>query len=439
MFKFLFPKTIRAKLIVIILSLIIIISTPLSFASYLYYTSFLKDEIFDRLKVVVNSKVDSIEFFLKDQNIKVDIISNDHHFSDILIGSRLEFTQDFSLEEHYQDVINGFRYNEFLELFVLNNDGIIILSTNPVNVGSDKSSENFFLNSGVHIDDIFLYKNNVGAIPVSTFIEKGGKKIGSLVAIIDKSGLDKLLTERVGLGDTGETYLVNNDFLLVSPSRFLSNTFLNTKVETENSKKCFKDYEIYVQKGLSNIKHELELNLSEGYRGVKVLGTHSHFLDGNLCLLVEIDESEVLSLVHELLFYTIVISLIALIFVFIIISWVVIVLTRPIKTLKKGIDLVRQGDLDYRVGTNSSDEIGELSRAFDNMTISIKESRSKIDDKVEEQTKELTKQRNIAEKSKVRTEEMNTLMVGRELKMIELKKEILRLSDKINKFSNKKS
>ena len=41
---------------------------------------------------------------------------------------------------------------------------------------------------------------------------------------------------------------------------------------------------------------------------------------------------------------------------------------KPITQLEKGAAIIGEGDLDYRTGITSRDEIGGLSRAFDQMT-----------------------------------------------------------------------
>ena len=45
---------------------------------------------------------------------------------------------------------------------------------------------------------------------------------------------------------------------------------------------------------------------------------------------------------------------------------------RPVRELQKGTEIVGTGDLDYRVGTSANDEIGQLGRAFDQMTERLK-------------------------------------------------------------------
>lgn len=45
---------------------------------------------------------------------------------------------------------------------------------------------------------------------------------------------------------------------------------------------------------------------------------------------------------------------------------------KPIARLQEGTEIIGSGDLDYRVGTDARDEIGQLSRAFDRMSGSLK-------------------------------------------------------------------
>lgn len=104
-------------------------------------------------------------------------------------------------------------------------------------------------------------------------------------------------------------------------------------------------------------------------------------------------------------------------------------ITKPLSKLQKGTDIVAKGDLNHKVGTEARDEVGQLSRSFDKMTIAIKESRTDIDKKIEAQTVDLVRQKSNADKARQDAEEINKAMVGRELKMIELKEEIENLKN----------
>src|SRR4030042_1457931 len=88
-------------------------------------------------------------------------------------------------------------------------------------------------------------------------------------------------------------------------------------------------------------------------------------------------------------------------------------------------ETVAKGELVQTVGIESRDEIGDLTRDFNQMTIQLKESRMDLERKVEERTHQL--EENIAELNRARTstlkmlEELQTAkreleMVNRELK-----------------------
>ena len=85
-------------------------------------------------------------------------------------------------------------------------------------------------------------------------------------------------------------------------------------------------------------------------------------------------------------------------------------ITQPIKDLFKIVKTIAEGDLSKRAEVKSMDEIGRLASSFNEMADNLQESYKTVEDKVEQRTKQL--------------EELNKKMVGRELKMIELKKEI---------------
>lgn len=120
-------------------------------------------------------------------------------------------------------------------------------------------------------------------------------------------------------------------------------------------------------------------------------------------------------------------------------------LTRPIKKLLKGTREITKGNLDFKLDINSKDEFEELGTAFNQMADGLKGYEEKVsgyskelERKVEERTQDLEKiklsleNKNKELEGKMKEiETMNKLMVGRELKMMELKKENSELVEKI--------
>jgi len=75
--------------------------------------------------------------------------------------------------------------------------------------------------------------------------------------------------------------------------------------------------------------------------------------------------------------------ILAVSFTIIFVSAIIALLTtrsivRPLHALHKGTEIIGEGNLDYKVATNVKDEIGQLSRAFDQMTQNLKNSMHSI-------------------------------------------------------------
>ncbi len=118
-------------------------------------------------------------------------------------------------------------------------------------------------------------------------------------------------------------------------------------------------------------------------------------------------------------------------------------IVNPIKRITAVCEDVRRGDLDVKIQDQSLDtEIGELAETFSRMLEELRDSRRELEDakevlevKVAARTQELEvlaqnleaqvdeRTKDLQEKMK-QLEKINQLAVGRELKMIELKKEL---------------
>ncbi len=97
---------------------------------------------------------------------------------------------------------------------------------------------------------------------------------------------------------------------------------------------------------------------------------------------------------------------------------------RPITKLESASIEIAKGNLDTKIEIKSKDEIGELASAFSQMTKDLKESRKEIEKYskgLEKQVKERTKE---LEAKVDELERFSRLAIGREIRMVELKKRI---------------
>lgn len=143
-----------------------------------------------------------------------------------------------------------------------------------------------------------------------------------------------------------------------------------------------------------------------------------------------------------LLFWTSIISGVALTLIMILARFLAKSITKPIDLLVEGVKRIGQGNLDFKIKVTTNDELEKLSSAFNemakNLSISrrtIEEAKDTLEIKVKARTRELQElTKNLEEKVGERTKELQNrlselerfhrLTVGRELKMIELKKRI---------------
>jgi len=116
-------------------------------------------------------------------------------------------------------------------------------------------------------------------------------------------------------------------------------------------------------------------------------------------------------------------ALLLLVFCSLVFFFINYLIINPIKQITGATKKIAAGDFKTKVNIKRSDEIGALADSFNYMTKQLKESRGDIEAKVETRTKEL-------EQKTAELEKMNKFMVGRELKMVELKEELKKLQAK---------
>lgn len=108
-----------------------------------------------------------------------------------------------------------------------------------------------------------------------------------------------------------------------------------------------------------------------GYWGERVIGAGNLARPLNWAIIVEwpLDDAQqvVAAMVAELARF----SFIALLFVFVISSFVALQLTRPISKLKEGAGLIGEGKFDYRIKLRTGDELEELGHSLNKMAESL--------------------------------------------------------------------
>ncbi len=101
--------------------------------------------------------------------------------------------------------------------------------------------------------------------------------------------------------------------------------------------------------------------------------------------------------------------------------WISRIFTRPILKLYRGVQEIMNGNLEHRVGSKEDDEIGQLARAFDEMTVTVKESQEELKDysqnleqKVQKRTDELQKELTERKRIEKQVKEQTAMLIQSE-------------------------
>ncbi len=250
---------------------------------------------------------------------------------------------------------------------------------------------------------------NAPASFVASPIFDGAKLIGVLVFQLPIDRINDIMTSRgawseVGLGETGETYIVGDDLLMRNQSRFLMEDregYLEMireigledrivdSIETFNTSI---DLQPVDTKGTrAALAGEMNVGTFPDYRGVHVLSAYRPLRLPNLnwVIMSEIDEAEAFKPAYQLRNQTLKLMGGLLVGIFLTSFLFARTMTRPIQGLSEKAQRIAQGDLGVRLETTGGDEIAQLARNLDAMREALREMVEDLEEKVAERTKDL--------------------------------------------------
>lgn len=295
---------IKTLILIIINSLIVLVVAILSFSFYGQFSKVLNDRILLQLNSIKTLKQIQLENLIKSE------------------------------------------WNSFLSAESTNNDAVETLFTFSESV---KNME------GVY--DLTPY--NVNKNTSIGFISQSNNE--TRIDILDYNKIEKVLLERTGMGKTGESYIVGDDFRMRSQSRFYPDSI---------------PYEMLVKtKGVSNA---LMGNDGRGsfkdYRGVDVYSVYSLVSISNLRLVIlsEIDVKEVVAPLEKLKLKLIGLTLGILLVAVVLSLFLTRIITNPIRNMKHSLKVMADGDYNQsNEFSKNSSEIKEMFEALANLKASL--------------------------------------------------------------------
>ena len=270
------------------------------------HNNHLTHQVKHHLKTIVNLKVTNLEQYADLKKQRAIDFSSDGFIKEKLI--ELAAGGDFhEIEKELHSHIKNNKIplgKEIYEIYILNNNGDVISEIGHEDEYEREEEEE----SEFHEDPLYLvgktetyftsilFDEEFGAkgFAVSAPILNNGKLLGVIILKFGLNELFDITLDREGLGETGETFIVNEEEFLVTPSKFLKGEekgVLVQTIETEDIVNCFDE----TIRGHSK-KNEPVIYFLD-YRGEEVIGTHREVSDVEWCLIIKIDKNEALDVI----------------------------------------------------------------------------------------------------------------------------------------------
>lgn len=393
-----FNKSIKSQQTALLISasmvpLIVIIIIGLSQAKKL-----LNDKDYLHLEAIGTLKKDAINTHFENAYRDVSSLSFEHgiaqtfddfeaYFSNAKMNDTGKlFPQDAEFEQIISANNNYFRSflstNNFDDVFLISaKTGYLVYAyTDKLNIGNSLLSSglketplaslysNIIRTKSIQISDFSLVQNTgkvlsyIGA-PV---VKPTGEIVGVIAMQLNTERISEIMQEDAGLGKTGETYLVGEDLLLRSKSRFdESSSVMKTKIESESAR-------LGLQKNQG--KH-----IIKNYRDKKVLSYYTPVgLPVNFnttfdwVLITEINQAEAFMAFKGLVIQMIIIAIVMFVLITIVATIFSRYVTKPIFELKNVTTKIANGDLSQSSFVEREDEIGQLAESIKTMRESLR-------------------------------------------------------------------
>jgi signal transduction histidine kinase/HAMP domain-containing protein len=354
---------------------------------------------FSKLISIRNLKVQQLEQWLYERKGDIHIIAEDIEIRSLeaILEKKSKLTDDIEKIKIAEIVMNRFMnhyedYEDYEEIFIIGiNSGLVEISTNPEMLGKNKSNDLYYtvpIETGeMYIKDIYS-SESMGkpqmtiSLPIYC-LSHNTHVIGILVVSINlEKSLFKLLLNRVGLGKTGETLIVNKDVIALNELRWRDNAPLNLKISAEAA--------------VSGAQGKTGIVITTDYRGEDILAAYTYIPETGWGFVCKQDIDELNAPILEMIRNYIVLFIITITIVLIIIYFVSKSIAKPIVNLNLVANQIQAGNLSVRNKVFPQNELGSLALAFNNMADAV-ESKMKIQKEVSEIFEIVIKQSSLKE------------------------------------------
>ncbi|HNT76633.1 MAG TPA: GAF domain-containing protein [Anaerolineae bacterium] len=355
-----------------------------------------RQQAFDRLTSVADLQTLAIESWLYGLQMDLDTLLTSTYELDSVAAATSQsallnpqYAQDY-LRGNFQKMVA--RTQRFDEVFVLNLDGEVVVSTDRVQERKFLGHERYFAygQEGFYVQPPYydVTQGRLAVFVARPAFDQLDNLVGVLVGRANLTQLNDILARRDILGEFGETYLVTPRYLLLTQALHATP---NTYVHSEGI-----DHVVSIQQS--------GMAVYQNYSGAMAFGVYRWLPALQVALIAEMDQAEVLRGAQATGLINIAVAVVAialagggaLIFAR--------TLSQPLEELVMTTTRVAAGDYHLNVQSSRTDELGQLALAFNQMTRQLRELISSLEQRVEERTRGLE---TVAEVSRATTSLLN--------------------------------
>ena len=384
-------STIRNRLLVAFLLMVLIPAVAFGAVTGLVGLRSGRQQVIDKLTSVVALKEAELNTWAK--HVNTDLTS-------VMIGDGVQqamrtllaaSTDPEEVEAASQNLYDYFdayvqETGRFDELFLMDLSRRVVISTDREREGGpgstavqtyfERGMEGEYLHPPSHTLAA-LTGQGVGIVVVRPVKDDNEQIIGIIAGRTGPGRLSEIMLEHSGLGETGETYLVASNQVMLTEPRFPVENLLDANYV----------FSVGAQAAVQN--HESGSGRYVNHRGVQVIGVYRWLPDLKVALLAEQAENEAMGIVYKTFAINVGVTLMALLMAVGISLLLARSIANPLSDLARTATRVSDGELDLLVSVTNDDEIGAVARAFNHMTVRLRDLIGGLESRVEERTQTL--------------------------------------------------
>jgi signal transduction histidine kinase len=386
--------TIRSKLLTVFIAFILI---PMIFVGYVMFVcakNNLTNVQMSKLEAIADLKVDKIISYFEHINGEMAVIQGLWNIKKNMpiISACIHDQNNPRCVAAKQELDSQFKtfqkVSQYLNFVLLNTQGELVYESNQEHTNRaswTKTLEDIFVKSKtrIYLSAVFQYDETAKEhvmMAGAPIYDEHGKPIGTIIVEINMAPICESIQDTTGLGATGETLVVEKRKTEVVYLNLLRHG-IDKAVKLESAEGVA---------ALHAAGGENGSGIITDYLGQQTLSAWRYIPLSNWGLVVKVNAAEAFATIYILerfLWFLIAIALLSGILTALTIARSI---ADPINKLHSGAEIVGSGNLNYKVGTEASDEIGQLSRSFDEMVANLKKitaSRDELNQEIKKREK----------------------------------------------------